>query len=651
MSTLLRPPRRAVHATSSSALLTAAFARPTARARLVPAHRPAHPRAHASSSAATPPPARPRRYARRTAFILLGLGLAYEADRQFNASAIGRNLRTLWTCLVIALDYKLNFKPEKAHEIPALQERVAERVYNLLTSNGGLYIKIGQAIGNNAALLPKPLQEKFASLFDDAPQVPYAVVDAVFRAEFGRPPAGPDGVFEVFEERAAASASIAQVHRAKLKTPAEDGSEQWVAVKIQKPDVSRQVEWDLAAFRAVMWVYENYLFDLPVYFVVDFITDHLRRELDFSLEAANAQRTASFIADSPTLAGRVYIPRVFPELSTSRVLVAEWIDGVRLSDRRAIARLMGDSPGPDSTPAVAGTNSPDSNAAPARTSEADRFPRLRGGTEWVMRTMVELFSAQIFDWGWVHCDPHPGNIIIRPRPDSGSGSVREPQFVLLDHGLYVRLSPSFQAQYARLWKGLLTLDYAVVRGVASEWGIGMPDLFASATLMRPVRFAQQGAEGLPDFERMDEYERGVAMKARLKGFLTDTDKMPKELVFIGRNMRIVQGNNQSFGSPVNRIRITGEWAARSLLRAHARDVALSPVRRLRELVSHALFRAVMFTSDVLFWIARARQWFWRRFGSGRVHGGEGFEDELERTMRNFAKANFGVDIPQNVFEG
>ncbi|KAI0665718.1 ABC1 family-domain-containing protein [Trametes maxima] len=636
MSTLLRPPWRTVHATSSSISLPAALARTS------PTHRLRISRAHASSSSASPPPSRGRRYARRAAFVLLGLGVAYEVDRQFNASAIRRNLRTVWTCLAIALDYKLNFKPEKAHEIPALQERVAERVYNLLTSNGGLYIKIGQAIGNNAALLPKPLQEKFASLFDDAPQVPYSVVDAVFRAEFGRPPAGPDGVFEIFEERAAASASIAQVHRAKLKTPAEDGGEQWVAVKIQKPDVSKQVEWDLAAFRAVMWVYENYLFDLPVYFVVDFITDHLRRELDFTLEAANAQRTASFVADSPILAGRVYIPRVFPELSTSRVLVAEWIDGVRLSDRRAVARLMGDDASPDPTPAIAGADS-----SPVRTSEADRFSRLRGGTEWVMRTMVELFSAQIFDWGWVHCDPHPGNIIIRPRPGPGSG--REPQFVLLDHGLYVRLSPPFQAQYARLWKGLLTLDYAVVRGVASEWGIGMPDLFASATLMRPVRFAQQGAEGLPDFERMDEYERGVAMKARLKGFLTDTDKMPKELVFIGRNMRIVQGNNQSFGSPVNRIRITGDWAARSLLRAHAHDVSLSPARRLSELVSHALFRAVMFTSDVLFWIARARQWFWRHFGSG--HRGEGFEDELERTMRNFAKANFGVDIPQNVFEG
>lgn len=171
----------------------------------------------------------------------------------------------LFQCALIALDYKLNFKPELSDDIPALHERVANRVYDLLTTNGGLYIKIGQAIGNNAALLPRPMQEKFASLFDDAPQVPYSVVEAVLRAEYGRPPAGPDGIFEVFEEQAVASASVAQVHRAKLKS--EDGNGQWVAVKVQKPAVSRQVEWDLGAFHVVMWLYENYLFNMPVYFV------------------------------------------------------------------------------------------------------------------------------------------------------------------------------------------------------------------------------------------------------------------------------------------------------------------------------------------------------------------------------------------------
>jgi aarF domain-containing kinase len=109
------------------------------------------------------------------------------------------------------------------------------------------------------------MQIKFSKLFDDAPQIPYASVLSVFKSEFHRPPSGPDGVFEYFDENAIASASIAQVHKAKLKE--EDGGD-WVAVKIQKPDVGKQVDLDLVALRIVMWVYENWLFKIPVYFLV-----------------------------------------------------------------------------------------------------------------------------------------------------------------------------------------------------------------------------------------------------------------------------------------------------------------------------------------------------------------------------------------------
>lgn len=348
-------------------------------------------------------------------------------------------------------------------------------------------------------------------------------------------------------------------------------------------------------------------------------------------------------------------------------MVAEWIDGVRLSDRRGIQRLMGDDA------------STSGSARPPL--PADRFPTLKGGAKWVMQTMIDLFSAQIFDWGWVHCDPHPGNIIVRPHPNPARARQGQAQFVLLDHGLYVRVSPGFQQQYARLWKGLLSADFSVVKSVAEEWGIGTPDLFASATLMRPVRFKETD---MPDFEKMNDYERGVFMKEKLKNFLQDTDRMPKELIFIGRNMRcvfpcsrstlgceidlafacvpassrvsgtlIVQtqylsshlhtGNNQLFASPVNRIRITAYWASRSLVNSPS----LSLTQRLRELVNHLAFLSVMFSLDVLFWATKVRQWVAHRLG----RKGESFEDELERTMRNFAKSNFGLDVPQGAFEG
>ena len=111
------------------------------------------------------------------------------------------------------------------------------------------------------------MQLKFSQLFDNAPQVPFANITGIFQEEFGCPPSGPDGLFSEFEETAVASASIAQVHRARLK--GQDGQPgDWVAIKVQKPAVAKQMEPDLAAFRVVTWIYEHWVFDIPTYFVV-----------------------------------------------------------------------------------------------------------------------------------------------------------------------------------------------------------------------------------------------------------------------------------------------------------------------------------------------------------------------------------------------
>ncbi|KAG2121618.1 ABC1 family-domain-containing protein [Suillus clintonianus] len=589
------------------------------------------------------------RLVKRTAYTTFGLGAAYLADTELNASAVTRNLRTLWTCALISADYKLNFTPEHADRIPALHQRVADRMYDLFTSNGGLYIKIGQAIGANAALMPAPFQQKFARLFDDAPQIPYPTIARVFQREFNK---SPQELFAYFDEKAMASASVAQVHKARTW----DGD--WVAVKVQKPDVGRQTSYDLVAFRAVMWAFEKWVFDLPVYFAVDFISTHLRAELDFIAEASNAQRTASLIASEPRLAGKVYIPKVYPEYSTKRVLTAEWIDGVRLSDREALGRVVGEKLPERSGGMFADTvHEEKKNGIP----ESMHNVKLKGGMQAIMHTMVELFSAQMFDWGFVHCDPHPGNVIIRARPGSSPSSkpvLRDPQLVLLDHGLYVTIRPSVKRQYASLWRALLTSDWDTIRNVTESWGVGEAGLFASAVLMRPVKVGRangssshaEKANGGAGAE-LNAYEQSVRMKERLKRFLVDTDKMPKELIFLGRNMRIVQGNNQSLGSPVNRIKITAYWASRSLVTTHEGIPSSSRTwwARLdtRELWRDVLFRSAMFSLDVVFWVSKLRQRV--RALLGFTNGG--FEDELERSMRGFAKSTFGVEMGPGAFEG
>ncbi|KAJ3776833.1 ABC1 family-domain-containing protein [Lentinula raphanica] len=591
------------------------------------------------------PPTRWRKYLRRTGFVALGVGSFYAVDRAFNASAITRNIRTLYTCAIITIDYKLNFTEEKSESIPELHTRVADRMYNLFTSNGGLYIKIGQAIGANAALLPKPMQEKFAKLFDDAPQIPYSEVLRVFKAEFGRPPCGDDGVFEVFEEKAIASASIAQVHRAKLRRLPGDTEDKWVAVKIQKPDVAKQMFWDLGAYRLVMYMFEKWAFDLPVYFVVDFVSDHLRRELDFILESENAKQTARFVASEPRLAKKVHIPKVYDEYTTKRVMTAEWISGVRLSDRNGMKRLMGEN---DTTLTAQATVSP-SVGLTEIVGPTFSFPAkpLKGGFSSVMQIMVELFSAQMFSWGWVHCDGHLGNFICRPNPNDPT----LPQLVMLDHGLYVRVDEDFRRDWSLLWKGLLIGDFTSVEQITRKWGMGLPDMFASVALARPVRLTRKDRRAevekvtreLEEYMNMSQYEQSVRMKAKLKQFLIDTDRMPKALIFLFRNMRIVQGNNQYFGAPVNRVKIIGLWASRSLTRL----THLTIGQRLREYANDMIFRGVLVSLDVAFWWTRFKQRVFAFFGTRSLS----FEEELEKAMRGLMRNNVGINVESSMFNG
>lgn len=195
---------------------------------------------------------RTRRWARRLIYFSIGLASIYGIDQKFYSSCLTRTLRTFRVGLVVAVDYKINFRahPPFAESLTALHTRNAERLFNVLSTNGGLYLKMGQAIAMQSAVLPPEFQKMFSKMFDDAPQNTWEEVEQVIREDFGKSPEEVFGVSftgdsqkGVMEKTARASASIAQVHWARL----ENGSE--VAIKIQKRDISRQVGWDLWSFQ------------------------------------------------------------------------------------------------------------------------------------------------------------------------------------------------------------------------------------------------------------------------------------------------------------------------------------------------------------------------------------------------------------------
>jgi aarF domain-containing kinase len=580
----------------------------------------------------------------------------YFADQQWNAASFTRSLRTFYTGLVIGLDYKINFRahPLFAGSIEDLHRRAAQRVFNLLRENGGLYLKIGQAIAMQSAILPPEFQKMFSRMFDDAPQNEWKDVQRVVQEDFGKSVEEVFGVsFDgdhskgVMERTARASASVAQVHWARLA----DGTE--VAIKIQKREIAAQVGWDLWAFNVVAKIY-SWWFDLPMYSLVPYISERLMLETDFVNEANNAAEMQAYVQGEPRLRNRVYIPKVYREFSSKRVMVAEWIEGTRLWDKEGITaswyggygkgspgaggKTLEDSPPPSTISSIPNN---DPNKEKLKPDRSWKGRAGKGGLglslKEVMSTMVDLFSAQMFLWGLVHCDPHPGNIFIRRLPSG------RPELVLIDHGLYIRMSPEFKHQYARFWKALISLDNSTINDVVHSWGVNNADIFASATLMRPYTGGDNSTtsalteelKGKSEQERA--YEMQVKMRAGIKQILGDETKWPRELIFIGRNLRIVQGNNQFLGSPVNRIKITGLWASRALI--ESRDLTLR--ERAKNLGSHLIFRCVLFSTDVLWWYYRLRQ---------LAGWGKGMDDEIEQIMQARAK-DFGVELQHGVFEG
>ena len=251
--------------------------------------------------------------------------------------------------------------------------------------------------------------------------------------------------------------------------------------------------------------------------------------------------------------------------------------------------------------------------------------------------MVDLFSAQLFKWGVVHCDPHPGNIFIR-RLANGKA-----QLVLIDHGLYAYMTPKFRHQYCTLWKALMTFDNKALQKVTSEWGLNSTDFFASATLLRPYEGGDdeeswskiQGRKDLTAQEK--HFEMQKRMKEGIRDLLANEDLWPKELLFMGRQMRIVQGNNQYLGSPVNRIKMMGEWASRSLYQDPGLPWGQRPAERVAARAiqdgAGSVGRCLLLFQAAA--VARARRWDGGRDGAS--HEGDGAGDGHRAAGRRFQR--------------
>jgi aarF domain-containing kinase len=270
-----------------------------------------------------------RKYYKIIAISTITVSSIWAFDKYFYYSTLTRNLNTLWTGLIITADYKINFTRQNSDKIDQLHERTAKRILELCKNNGGLYIKFGQQMAT-VPVLPAPYLRHLKQLYDKAPCFDYHIVEKIFLDEFG---ILPNQIFKEFAKDPVASASIAQVHRATLK------SGEFVAVKIQKPEIEKQTIWDMLGYRVVLRALE-YFFDLPLYWTADYIEKHLREEVDFRIEVKNAEKCSMNI-QQVELKRSTYVPKIFHDICSKHVMTTEWIDGISLANREEFEQSFG----------------------------------------------------------------------------------------------------------------------------------------------------------------------------------------------------------------------------------------------------------------------------------------------------------------------
>ncbi|MFI5290599.1 MAG: ABC1 kinase family protein, partial [Polyangia bacterium] len=292
----------------------------------------------------------------------------------------------------IVLSY-LSLKVQSRFRSPASLEgltrkknlRNARRIHRTISRLQGLFIKVGQLISIMTNFLPEEFRAELEGLQDQVPPRPYADIERRLREELGKP---PGELFVELEERPVASASIGQVHRARLP------SGEAVAVKVQYPDIEEIVRIDLRALKRIFRVISWFVPYKGLDGIYREIRDMILTELDFHAEADNVEKIAAHFLGRRDVA----FPAVRRELSTGRVLTTDWIDGVKVSDRTRLVALGVD----------------------------------RGA---LARKVVTAYCQQIFTDGVYHADPHPGNLMVKRAP-SGEVTV-----VFIDFGAVAEVSP------------------------------------------------------------------------------------------------------------------------------------------------------------------------------------------------------------------
>jgi cytochrome P450/predicted unusual protein kinase regulating ubiquinone biosynthesis (AarF/ABC1/UbiB family) len=347
-----------------------------------------------------------------------------------------------------------------------IHDRTARGLHDLGIELTGFFVKLCQIVGARADVFAAPFIRRLGRFHDAVPARPFGEVRHWIEQELGRP---LDDVFAHVHTRPLAAASLAQVHRAVLRNGTG------VAVKVQYPEVARLARVDLWSLRIAARLAGGLLRSFDVRSIFDEIAEFVALELDFEREARSTDRIRQALAGDPT----VRVPHVHPEYTTGKLLVLEYLDGIKVVDLEALAAAGHD-------------------------------------LDVVTQRIGRLYARMIFEHGFFQGDPHPGNLLVLPGTVIG----------LLDFGLAKELPPGFGAAVAEMLTRGLAGDVPGAVGAARRAGFEVRD--DQATALPALVLALLGDR--------DEMMNAEALIAE-----TPITKVPSHFGLIARVMLLLNG--------------------------------------------------------------------------------------------------------------